>query len=176
MIEAWRLAAPEHARTVEQMLSGVGALRHGGRWNSPGRLAVYLGGSLALASVELLVHLRAPDVLRQYRKLPVRIPEGLIQRLDVRDLPREWAAPALHARTQAVGDRWLESRESVALRVPSAVVPSEVNYIVNPSHPDFDRIKPGSITDFRYDPRVLKGVPPAPSELSTPSDSRRASE
>ncbi len=109
---------------------------------------MYLGGSLALASVELLVHLRVPDVLRQYRKLPVGIPEELIQRLHVRDLPREWAAPALHARTQAVGDRWLESEESAVLRVPSAVVPSEVNYVANPSHPDFDRIEPGTITGF----------------------------
>lgn len=148
MIEGWRLAAPEHSRTVEQMLSGVGALRHGGRWNSPGRRAVYLGGSLALASVELLVHLRAPDVLRRYRKLPVGIPEELIQRLDVRDLPRDWAVPALYPHTREVGDRWLDSRESVALRVPSAVVPGEVDYVVNPGHPDFDRIEPGTITDF----------------------------
>ena len=110
---------------------------------------MYLGGSLALASVELLVHLGAPDVLRQYRKLPVCIPGKLIQRLDVRDLPRAWAAPALYPHTQAVGDRWLESRESVALRVPSAVVPGEVNYVVNPGHPDFDRIEPGTIADFR---------------------------
>ena len=170
VIEAWRLAAPEHSRTVELMLSGVGALRHGGRWNSPGRRAVYLGGSLALASVELLVHLRAPDVLRQYRKLPVGIPEELIQRLDVRDLPRESAAPALHARTQAVGDRWLESEESAVLRVPSAVVPGEVNYVANPRHPDFDRIEPGTITGFRYDLRVLK------DSRTTPNDSRPFSE
>lgn len=153
VIEAWRLAAPEHSRTVEQMLSGVGALRHGGRWNSPGHRAVYLGGSLALASVELLVHLRAPDVLREYRKLPVRIPEELIQDLEVCDLPRAWAAPTLHATTQAVGDRWLESQESAVLRVPSAVVAGEVNYVANPNHPDFDGIEPGTITVFRCDSR-----------------------
>ena len=131
---------------------------------------MYLGGSLALASVELLVHLRAPDVLREYRKLPVRIPEKLIQGLDVQNLPPEWAAPTLRARTQAVGDRWLESEESAVLRVPSAAVPGEVNYIVNPNHPDFDRIEPGTITDFRYDLRVLK------DGRITPSGSRRASE
>lgn len=170
VIEAWRLAAPEHSRTVEQMLSGVGALRHGGRWNSPGYRAVYLGGSLALASVELLVHLRAPDALREYRKLPVRIPEELILGLEVRDLPPEWAAPTLHARTQAVGDRWLESEESAVLRVPSAVVPGEVNYVANPNHPDFDGIEPGTITAFRYDLRVLK------DSQTTPSGSRRVSE
>lgn len=137
---------------------------------------MYLGGSLALASFELLVHLRAPDVLQGYRKLPVRIPEELIRGLDVRGLPPEWAAPALHAHTQEVGDRWLESEESAVLRVPSAVVPGEVNYVANPKHPDFDRIEPGTISGFRYDPRVLKSVSPAPSDLSTPSGSRRASE
>ena len=64
------------------MLSGEGGLRYGGRWNSPGRKAVYLGGSLALASLELLVHLKAPEVLSTYRKLRVRIPGRLVEVVD----------------------------------------------------------------------------------------------
>ena len=149
MIEAWCLAAPEHAGTVEDMLSGEGALRFGGRWNSPGRRAVYLGGSLALASMELLVHLRVPEVLRTYRRLLVRIPERLISVVDERDLPCGWATPGLHPVAQASGDQWLDSRKSAVLRVPSAVVTGEANYVLNPLHPDFAAIGTGTVEEFR---------------------------
>ena len=155
-VTAWRLARPEHARTVDEMLSGEGALRYGGRWNSPGRRAVYLGGCLALASLELLVHVRAPDVVARYRKLPVRMSDDLIDELEASDLPADWAAPALNPATQNLGDRWIESQASVVLRVPSAVVADEVNYIANPAHPDFGRLRPGTIADYRFDARVLK--------------------
>ena len=123
------------------MLSGEGAFRFGGRWNSPGRRAVYLGGSLALASMELLVHLRMPEVLKTYRKLRVRIPEGVISALDEQGLPDGWAMPGLHPVTQDIGDRWLVSRESAVLRVPSAVVAGEANYLLDPTHPDFAKVE-----------------------------------
>ena len=156
MIEAWRLASPEHGGTVADMLSGKGARRYGGRWNSPGRRAVYLGGSLALASMELLVYLKAPAVLETYRKLRVRIPRALVAAVSECDLPAEWATPRMHPATQEIGDRWLRSRGSAVLRVPSAVVIDEVNYIANPRHPDFGRIEAGAIRGFRFDARVLK--------------------
>ena len=156
MIEAWRLASPEHGGTVGDMLSGEGARRYGGRWNSPGRRAVYLGGSLALASMELLVHLKAPAVLATYRKLRVRIPRALVAAVSECDLPADWAAPGMHPATQEMGDRWLRSRASAVRRVPSAVVVGEVNYIANPRHPDFGRIDAGTIRGFRFDARVLK--------------------
>ncbi len=156
MIEAWRVAAPEHSGSVDDMLSGEGALRFGGRWNSPGRRAVYLGGSLALASLELLVHLRLPDVLRTYRKLRVGIPAGLVLAVDEGDLPDGWTTSGLHPVTQAVGERWLESGESAVLRVPSAVVAGEVNYLLNPAHLEFARIETGGVEDFRFDSRVVK--------------------
>lgn len=155
-IEAWRLAGPEHSGTVEDMLSGDGAFRYGGRWNSPGRRAVYLGGSLALASMELLVHLRMPEVLLTYRKLRVRIPAGLIQDVDSRDLPSDWAAPGLRPPTREIGDRWLGSLQSAVLRVPSTVVVGEVNYILNPAHVCACQVETGRIEDFRYDSRILK--------------------
>lgn len=138
------------------MLAGQGALRYGGRWHSPGRRVVYLAGSLALASLELLVHLREIDVLKAYRKLSVGIPEHLVKALDRRDLPADWARPSLNPANQRTGDRWLDSLESAVLMVPSAVVIGEENYIVNPAHPDFARLEPGEITDYHYDHRILK--------------------
>lgn len=156
LILGWRLASSEYSRDVNDMLSGKGTLRYGGRWNSPGRRAVYLGGSLALASLELLVYLGADDVLKPYRKLQVVIPGDLINVMDPRDLPADWARTGLHPVTQRIGDQWLESLESAVLRVPSALVIGEVNYIVNPAHADFCRLEPGEIMAYRYDPRVLK--------------------
>ena len=156
LIHGWRLASVEYSRTVEDMLSGKGALRYGGRWHSPGRRVVYLSASLALASLELLVHLRETDVLRAYRKLSVGTPERLVKAADVRALPADWARTSLHPVTQQIGDRWLDSLASVVLAVPSAVVIGEVNYIVNPAHPDFARLEPGEITDYCYDPRIVK--------------------
>lgn len=138
------------------MLSGEGAFRFGGRWNSPGRRAVYLGGSLALASMELLVHLRMPEVLKTYRKLRVRIPQEVISALDERRLPDGWAMPGLHPVTQDIGDRWLASRESAVLRVPSAVVAGEANYLLDPTHPDLAKVEAGGIEDFRFDSGIVK--------------------
>ncbi len=161
------LASPEHSPTIEEMLSGEGALRYGGRWNSPGRRAVYLGGSLALASLELLVHLRVSDALKAYRKLPVGIPEDLVKVMNPADLPAGWARVGLHPVTQGIGDRWLDSLESAVLAVPSAVVIGEVNHIVNPGHPDFARLEPGTITDYRYDP--APSAPACRSGRSLPS-------
>ena len=138
------------------MLYGDGALRNGGRWNSPGRRVVYLAASLALASLELLVHLRETDVLKGYRKLPVGIPEHLVKTADLRALPADWARTSLHPVNQRIGDRWLDSLESAVLVVPSAVVIGEVNYLVNPAQPDFVRLEPGEITDYRYDARIPK--------------------
>lgn len=135
-------------------MSGEGARRYGGRWNSPGRAAVYLGGSLALAAMELLVHLQAEDVLRVYRKMPVFIPERLVAHVDEDELPPGWAKPALHPVVRAIGDRWIDSGQSAVLQVPSATVRGEGNFIVNPEHDDFDDIETGPVSDFRYDARL----------------------
>ena len=156
MITGWRLAAPEFAQTAEQMMTGEGARRYGGRWNSVGRAVVYLGDSLALAGMELLVHLRAEGVLQTYRKMPVFIPERLVMHIGEDQLPPEWAQPSLYPVTQEIGDGWIDHARSAVLQVPSAVVRGETNYVVNPEHPDFGAIRTGPISRFRYDPRLLQ--------------------
>ena len=156
MITAWRLAAPEFARNAEQLMSGEGARRYGGRWNSIGRAAVYLGDSLALAAMELLVHVGAERVLATYRQMPVFIPERLVMHVGEDQLPPEWARPGLHPVTQEIGDRWIDHQWSTVLQVPSAVVRGETNFIVNPRHADFDAITTGPISTFRYDPRLAQ--------------------
>ena len=153
MLVAWRLAAPEFARTPGDMLSGEGARLYGGRWNSPGRAAVYLGDSLALASMELLVHLDNVAVLRAYRKMPLYIHEELVMHIKPAEMPPKWETGSRNL-TKSIGDWWLAQRRSAILQAPSAVVPGESNFIVNPRHPDFPTLKAGPISDFRYDPRL----------------------
>ena len=139
-------------------MSGKGARRYGGRWNSPGRAAVYLGDSLALAAMELLVRLKAEDVLKVYRKMPVFIPERLIAHIDEDELPPGWAKPTPRAVTRVIGDRWIDRGQSAVLQVPSATVRGESNFIVSPQHDDFDDIETGPVSDFRYDARLTARV------------------
>lgn len=153
MLTAWRLAAPEFAATPHGMMSGEGARLFGGRWNSPGVRAVYLGDSLALASMELLVHLGDLDVLKTYRKLPVTIPEELVMHIDPVGLPVGWETSPRTV-TRAIGDQWLADGQSAVLQVPSAVITVECNFVVNPRHPDVGTIGIGPISDFRFDPRL----------------------
>ncbi|MDE0348895.1 MAG: RES family NAD+ phosphorylase [Gammaproteobacteria bacterium] len=148
----WRLAAPEFGESVEDMLSGEGPRQYGGRWNSPGLAAVYLGDSLALAAMELLVHLRNIDVLGTYRTLPIYIPDEVVMHIEPAELPPGWESGA-RTTTRAIGDRWLADGSSVALQVPSAVIASETNFVLNPAHRDMRRLRSGPLSDFRFDPR-----------------------
>ena len=115
---------------------------------------MYLGDSLALAGMELLVHLGNLDVLKTYRKMPVYIPEALAMHIEPDELPLGWETGS-RMTTRATGDQWLVDRQSAVLQVPSAVIIGETNFmIVNPNHPDSAAVVTGPISDFRYDPRL----------------------
>jgi len=157
VITAWRLAAPDFADSAEQLLSGDGAALYGGRWNSPGVPAVYTSASLALAAMELLVHLSRPEVLHSYRKMPVYFPDSVVMHLQLVDLPEDWSMLSMAPPTQAIGDQWLQDQGSAVLQVPSVVVPQEYNFILNPLHADFAKITVGPVTDYAFDERLGKG-------------------
>jgi RES domain-containing protein len=128
-MRAWRLVARQYATDP---LSGEGALRYGGRWNSPGVRIAYLADSLALATLELSVHLRGARVT--YMAIELDIPDSLVT--PVGDLKRRWQTdePA----TRSAGDAWVKSANSLALSVPSALVDArsrEHNLLVNSLDP-----------------------------------------
>ena len=155
MARAFRVAAPRYARAPNEMLSGAGAKRFGGRWNTPGRAVVYASGSLALAILEIAVHLDNANVLPAFKALELDIPDGLIQRLDKRALPPGWNAPTVNpVQAQSIGDRWFDDGLSAVLEVPSAVIPLESNYLLNPSHPGFSRVGVGAVKDCPFDMRI----------------------
>ena len=136
--------------------TGEGAAKHGGRWNHPGRPVVYCGGSLALAAMEMLVHLDRRDLLATYRHARVDVDPSLVLDLPADALPPGWGADAPGSASRDLGDGWLRDGQSVALRVPSVVVPGELNVLLNPRHADFARLTFGEFVPFRFDPRLLK--------------------
>jgi RES domain-containing protein len=116
---------------------------------------VYASESRALAILEVLAGLRTPAVLPAYVLIDVRFDEALMSELDVRSLPGQWNASPPGDATQRIGDRWLDGAASVVIRVPSAVVPGEFNYVINPRHPHFGELRIGRPQELYLDPRVL---------------------
>ena len=127
----WRLAAGRHAATA---MSGEGAAVFGGRWNPPGRRMVYAAQSLALATLELSVHIIGGRV--KYVAMQFELPNRLVDALELGGLKKSW--PTNEAATQRIGEAWLDARTSAALAVPSALVDArsgERNILLNPAHP-----------------------------------------
>jgi RES domain-containing protein len=151
MIIAWRIVG---ARYKDNAFSGEGARLHGGRWNSKGTTMVYTAGSLALASIEIVVNLPGPKLLEEFFRIPVHIPPNLIIDLPLDKLPSDWNSRPVSPAIRAIGDRWVKEKTSVALKVPSVVVPEEYNYLLNPVHPDFEKIAIGTPIKYRFDPRL----------------------
>lgn len=155
MPRAFRIAKRKYSLNKGMMLAGRGALLYGGRWNSPGRAIVYTSQSLALATLEVAVHLNAADKIMAYRSMALDIPDELVLPMDPADLPPDWDAMQVEPKAaQSWGDVWFDERISAVLEVPSVVIPSESNYLINPEHPDFDRIQCGPIEKHFLDRRI----------------------
>lgn len=131
--------------------NGEGARLYGGRWNSRGRPCVYLAGSESLALLEVMVHLDDYSLLHHYALLQVPLPETSLLYLPADQLPRDWRAEPAPASTAELGDAWLSNATSLALAVPSVVVPRELNYLLNPAHPQFEAIV-GRAIELNFSP------------------------
>jgi RES domain-containing protein len=132
---AWRVEKAEHAAVTTK---GVGAFNVGGRWNRPGRYAIYAAENLSLALLEILVHAPDPEQRKRPRvRFRLTLAPEAIEEILLDRLPRNFGPTTPFALTQDIGDPWLEAQKFVALKVPSAIVPVEFNYVLNPLHPDF---------------------------------------
>jgi len=144
------------ARLAEEAFSGEGARRYGGRWNHPGTRMVYTAGSASLAALELLVHLEAPHLLAAYVQIPVDFGDELCERMDLARLPADWTASPAPTSTKDLGTAWVRAGTAAVLVVPSALVPQESLFLLNPQHPDFPRIRTGRAAAFAFDRRMVK--------------------
>ena len=141
-------------------LAGAGGLRAGGRWHSPGRAIVYCAEHPASALLEILAHLDVANLAALpdgYQLLEIHVPDTVdVESLPTHALTLKWQSD--ETLTQAIGDRWLASRSSALLRVPSALVPKVWNYLVNPSHPSAMLLDITAAARYPFDTRLFKVV------------------
>ncbi len=152
MLPIYRIVKARHARSA---FDGEGARVAGGRWNRPGEAMVYTSASLALAAIETFVHLGEEGLHIRFVCFKALItPEVETQRC-MRP-PRNWRAEPPEEPSMRYGSAWLRAGRTAVLEVPSAIVPSEKNYLLNPHHSDFRRIRIGKSLPFAFDPRMWK--------------------
>ena len=151
MKQAWRIVMEKHAATA---FDGEGARRYGGRWNSTGTRMIYTSAALSLAALESLVHLN-PPVKFKYVAIPIECDDALLESIPKVGLPANWTEEPPPPSTKQIGDLWVKEARSAVLEVPSAVIRSERNYLLNPAHPDFGRIQVGKAVPSAFDPRLL---------------------
>ena len=149
-IVCWRMVPQNRAL---QAFSGEGARLFGGRWNSVGTPVVYTSESIALATLELCVHLDRDVSLKKYRVFPVEFSAEFVKELE--SLPEGWDHDPISPSSMEAGDLWAKEGSTPVLKVPSVIVPSEYNYVLNPHHPDFQNIKIGEIRPFAIDKRLI---------------------
>jgi RES domain-containing protein len=151
-LSAWRIVK---RKLVADAFTGEGARLYGGRWNSPGIRIVYTSQSQALAALEIIVHLGSEEILEHYMMIEVRFDPVLITSVHKSKLPPDWQTEPPPPSLQSIGDDWAAASVSAVLQVPSAIIPDESNYLLNPAHPDFSKISFGKPAPFPFDPRLL---------------------
>lgn len=138
-------------------LTGRGAETTGGRWNSKGTAVVYTSASRALCTVEIVVHVPAGIIPKDFYLVSISIPDNTrILTLDPKDLPDNWTKNPPPVSTQKIGNTFIANHEALVLKVPSAIIPDEWNYLINPAHKDFKKVKITAIEPFSFDARLFK--------------------
>ncbi len=151
MRTAWRICKARHAASA---FDGYGAKLNGGRWNSPGVATVYTASVAAQAMLEMLVHADATILSLSYVLVPVGIEDRFVTALDRSVLPSDWADD--QSATRIVGDEWVATASSVALAVPSAILNTDVNYLLNPAHADMRHLRIGRPEPLIIDDRLKR--------------------
>lgn len=152
MITAWRLLKKSFAKHA---FDGEGARLFGGRWNSPGTPMVYCSATASLALLEVFANLQRSELAGQFVVIACTFEESLVMELDVRNLPSGWRRSPAPPELQQIGDAWIQDGTTPVLSVPSAIIEHERNYLLNPAHEAFRRIKRGRARPFTFDLRLL---------------------
>lgn len=137
-------------------LSGRGAQKTGGRWNSKGTSVVYTSESRALCTAEIAVHTPLGLLPKDFKLVLIEIPDSVkIKKILPNQLPQDWNAIPHSGSTQEIGDAFINEQKYAVLKVPSAVVPGDFNYLINPANPDFQKIKIVETENFSFDQRLF---------------------
>ena len=142
------------------VLNGEGGLRYSARWHNAGRPIVYLAGSAAGALLEVLVHLELDDdaLPQPYNLLRVTVPTDIqIERLAISE-KSSWKSD--EGLTRAIGNEWLKSARTALAEVPSVIMPDTRNYLLNPEHPEAERIQIAEVIPADFDLRLIRKARP----------------
>ncbi|PYR26696.1 MAG: hypothetical protein DMF98_08180, partial [Acidobacteria bacterium] len=150
MLTAWRIVKKRYAAGA---FDGEGARLFGGRWNSPGVAIVYVASTRSLAVLEMAVHLDRSTLLASFVLIPCEFDDRLVTAVDRKALPAQWRLEPPLPALAAIGDAWVKQAQSAVLAVPSAIIEEETNFLLNPAHPDFLKIRIGHPQTFEFDQR-----------------------
>jgi RES domain-containing protein len=152
MPDAWRI---DHAKWVTSSFSGFGAATCGGRWSPAGLHVVYASQHLSTAFLEKFVHLPKPiPAAMKFVQFALTFNGVAIERPPLSALPANWRVEPVEAASQHFGAAWYRRGATAVLAVPCAIIPEEENYIINPTHPDFKRLRIAAPEPFNFDPRL----------------------
>lgn len=156
LIRFYRIVASTYAADP---YSGIGGLHASGRWHSQGRLVCYASDSLALATLEQIGRAGRLERLKELVYVPAEIEPELVHIPDEDALPPGWDRRPPGKESQQYGDAWLLSQRSIALRVPSVILPEGYNYVINPAFPGFrEKLTIGEARLLNLDARVMEGL------------------
>lgn len=136
-------------------LSGKGAEKAGGRWNSKGVAMVYTSASRALCTAEVAVHIPLGIVPAGYELVTIDIPDDSVTEAGIKDLPRDWRSFPHSDSTRKLGDRFVREGKFLVLKVPSVVVQGEYNFLINPRHKAAGKIRIVNTEPFLFDKRLF---------------------
>ena len=149
-MRVWRISQKRYSA-----FDGEGGRRASGRWHRQGVPVIYASDTLALAALEYFVRLNPGDAEAPLAAVSADIPGDLaIDRIQIKEPPKDWNTYPAPRRLQSAGMKWLGQARTAVLAVPSAVIPQQTNYLINPSHADFKRIRVNKAQVFRFDPRM----------------------
>ena len=127
-----------------------------GRWNEKGEEVIYAASSRSLACLENMVHKSGRGGTLSYRTMVINIPDTLaIEQVSLKDLPENWNQVSLCEHCQQTGSQWYATKKAAVLKVPSAVIPDEFNFVLNVGHAEFKQIKLVDSLPFMFDKRLL---------------------
>jgi RES domain-containing protein len=143
--------------TLEKYSKQLIASGNPARWNSKDVRVVYTASSRALACLENVVHRSSLGLQQIFRTMVIHLPDELdIKIITEKELRNDWPRFENYPHTQALGDNWFKNMETAILQVPSSIIPEEFNYLLNPLHADFSKIKLLRTEPFQFDERIKK--------------------
>jgi RES domain-containing protein len=150
-MKVYRITSPQYAKDV----SGEGARRFGGRWNSQGINMLYTSSSIALSFLEILVHTDRKYLRKMYSIIELEVDATSGMTFGSSELSANWNAYPMGEETQNLGDQFITKGTHLWISVPSVVVPFEKNYLINPSYKHFkEGVKILNVFEFSPDGRL----------------------